>query len=93
MSSMGMPSRRKPWSAATSSDSVELWLEAVCFVLTPCSGNQVFGPHITKNTPDVDFLVSLQDARSASVYRRSTQSSRASPMKPCWKTSSFVVQT
>ena len=89
-SSIGMPSRRNPWSAATSSDSVELCEAADCLVDTACKGNQVFGPTMTSSTPVVLFLVSLQDAKSASVYSRSWHLSARSPTYPIWYTESLV---
>ena len=78
-SSIGSASFFIPVSAATSSDSAEACDTAVCFVEIATNGKSVCGPTRAKKTPDVDFFESLQLAKSASVYRRSSQCCSSSP--------------
>ena len=78
----GNPTTRNARSAATISASGVECDTQVCFLEIAESGKNEFGPTRARYTPDVDLIVTLHPAKSASEYSASLRSLAGSQICP-----------
>ena len=80
----GMPSSLVLASKAITSDSVDEWETAPCFLQIHVMGTNVLGPTSTRYAPVVDFESSRLSAKLASENNVSLQCSGGSPTHEVW---------
>ena len=78
-SKAGKPAHLTPASADTISASGVLWLTAVCLLDWAVKGARLLRPLTQRNIPDVDLLVLVSPAKSASQNNLISKSLGSSP--------------